>query len=78
MIEITLKCKCTLGSEVKIFVRERRDGEDIGDWMMFVQRQAGEWHIAPQWNAMRPCFETRLEYLKVPLSDKPGAVIGRK
>lgn len=71
MIELSLKCKCT-DDEVKLFVRERGEDEDISDWMKFVQGQVGEWHRG------RGCPEVKLEYMKIPLADKAEARIGER
>jgi len=68
MIEIKLKCKCTDG-EVGLVVRERSESEDIADYMEYIQGKIGIWHQS------RGCLETKLEYLKFPLSeDKPIGV----
>ena len=67
MIELRLKYKCTDG-EAKLSVREREDEEDIRDYMEYVERQIGAWHV------LRSCSETKLEYLPA----RDDARIGEK
>jgi hypothetical protein len=71
MIAVKLKCRCT-DSEVELHIRERRDDEDILNYMKFVERQIGVWH------ADRECTETRLEYVKIPVSARPDAKLGQR
>jgi hypothetical protein len=69
MIDVLLKCKCTDG-EMTLTVREREDDEDIRDYMEYIQRTIGAWH------SVRQCDEVALEYLKIPIADRPDAKIG--
>lgn len=67
-MKVLLKCKCTDG-EVGLDVRDRNEGEHILDYMNHVQGEVGHWH------QFRQCSETKLEYLKMPLTeDKPIGV----
>lgn len=69
MIEVILKCQCADG-EAKLLVRERGEDEDILDWMEHVKAQVGDWHRE------RECPSSELEYMKIPIPDRPGARIG--
>ena len=64
-MHLQLKCKCTDG-EVGLAVRNRNEGEDIRDYMEYVQLEVGIWHKS------RGCRETALEYLKIPIADGKG------
>ncbi len=66
-MQLILKCKCTDG-EVTISIRDRREYEDILEYMEHVQNMVGDWH------QVRRCAETKLEYLKMQLVD--GKPIG--
>lgn len=67
-MRLVLKCKCTDG-EIGLSVRDRGDGEDIRHYMDYVQLEVALWH------QHRGCGETKLEYLKIPVTaDKPIGV----
>lgn len=64
-MQVLLKCKCTDG-EVKHSIRNRNEGEDIRDYMEYVQLEVGLWH------QQRQCSATALEYMKMPIADGKG------
>jgi len=64
-MKVLLKCKCTDG-EIAHSVRDRNEGEDIANYMQYVQLEIGYWH------QYRQCSATTLEYLKMPIADGKG------
>lgn len=63
-IQIPFKCRC-MTEEAIAYVRERRCGENISDWLREVQYALGRSHamISPE------CKADKLEHAKIPLGD---------
>lgn len=67
MIEVEWKCQCQTAPQ-KLSVRARQDGEDIADFMKFLQKMLGHAHreISPL------CQSGIMEYVKLPVVDGKG------
>lgn len=60
-IEVRYKCQCS-SDEKKILLRERRDGQDVAEWMQGVARAVSDHHRAQSPH----CLADKVEYLKIP------------
>lgn len=69
MMTILYKCHC-MAAEAAVEVAERRDGEDILDWMQHVQMAIGVDHR----KRSVLCMATALEYAKIPVPEGSPAI----
>lgn len=71
MITISYKCSCML-AEVSIEVRNRREGEDVIDWMHDVQFAMTVDHIGRSPH----CRAETVEYAKIPMPENAPHIGG--
>lgn len=70
---VTYKCRC-MAEEDTIFVRDRRDDEDVVHWVEHVVGQA----LAEDHRRRSPaCRSSKTEYIKIPVDQGENATVGR-
>jgi hypothetical protein len=67
------KCRC-MADEVTVFVRDRKDDEDVADW---VQSTLGMAMGADHASRNPLCRSSSMEYVKIPVDQGEDARIGK-